>query len=252
MTGDRDRIVRVADLEALAREAAADFTRRANEAVGARGRFAVALSGGRTPQRLYALLADEREPFRAQIPWNEVHLFWGDERHVPPDDPESNYRMVREVLLSRLSIPDSNVHRIEGEREDAAQAAALYESELRSFFDLGPGEFPRFDLILLGIGADGHTASLFPKTAALGVRDRAVVSNWVPKLDAFRITMTLPVFWNAAAVVFLVSGADKAAVLAAVFGPSRLSDPLPCELVRPQTGELVWLVDRAAAASVPP
>jgi 6-phosphogluconolactonase len=195
-------------------------------------------------------MADEGKPFREQIPWNAVHLFWGDERHVPPDDPQSNYRMVREVLLSRLSIPDSNVHRIEGERPDATEAAALYESELRSFFCLGPGEFPRFDLILLGMGADGHTASLFPQTAALGVRDRAVVSNWVPRLNAFRITMTLPVFWNAAAVVFLVSGADKAAVLAAVFGPPRLSDPLPCELVRPQAGELVWLVDRAAAGPI--
>ncbi|MFY9553057.1 MAG: 6-phosphogluconolactonase [Thermoanaerobaculia bacterium] len=237
----RGKFVVLPDPDALAREAAEDFTRRALDAA-ARGRFTVALSGGHTPRRLYSLLGDERAPYRARVPWERVHLFWGDERHVGPDDPRSNYRMVREALLSRVAIPESNVHRIPAELTDAA---ARYEAELRRFFALAPGEIPRFDLMYLGLGTDGHTASLFPETTALSVRDRLVVATWVAKLNAFRITMTYPVFEEARAVVFLVAGADKAEVLSAVRDPARAAAH-PAGRIHPRDGELLWLVDRAA------
>lgn len=246
------RVAVMDDVGALAREAAGEFERRAKEAIVARGRFAVALSGGSTPRRLYALLADPAAPFRAAIPWDRVHLFWGDERHVPPEDPQSNYRMVREELISRVPIPAGNVHRIEAELPEAFEAAARYDAELARFFALGSAEFPRFDLMLLGIGPEGHTASLFPGTTALQVRDKRVVENWVPKLNAFRITLTLPVFARAAAVLFLISGEDKAAILRMVFDANGPADALPCQLIRPESGDLIWLADRAAAASLPP
>lgn len=252
MSEAQGRVVVVDDADALAREAAEEFERRANAAVAARGRFTVALSGGSTPRRLYALLADPAAPFHQAIPWSRVHLFWSDERHVPPEDPQSNYRMARETLIPRVPIPAENVHRIEAELPDAAEAAARYDAELARFFTLSPGEFPRFDLMLLGVGPEGHTASLFPGTSALQVRDRRVVENWVPKLNAFRITMTVPVFRRAAAVVYLISGEDKAPVLRAVFDPTGPPDALPCQLIRPESGDLIWLVDRPAADGLPP
>jgi 6-phosphogluconolactonase len=236
----------VDDADALAREAASEFSRRAQVCVAERGRFTVTLSGGSTPRRLYALLADPAAPFRDGIPWSRVHFFWGDERHVPPDDPKSNFRMVRQALLSRVPVPLENVHRIEAERPDAADAADAYERELMRFFALTPGQVPRFDLVLLGMGPDGHTASLFPGSSALEVRDRLVVAAWVPKLHSDRITLTLPVFNNAAAVAFLVSGADKAATLRAALDPNGPGG-LPCQRIRPVDGDLLWLVDRAAA-----
>ena len=235
------RVVVVDDADALAQEAAEELERRATAAVAARGRFTLALSGGSTPRRLYALLADPKGRFSGAIPWSRVHLFWGDERHVPPEDPQSNYRMVREELISRVPIPEPNVHRVEAELPDAAEAARRYDAELARFFALGPGEFPRFDLMLLGIGPEGHTASLFPGTKALEVRDRRVVENWVPKLNAFRITMTLPVFARAEAVLFLISGEDKAPILRVVFDPKGPPMPFPCQLIRPEPGELIWL-----------
>ncbi len=245
------RILVVDDADALAREAAGDFTRRANAAVATSGRFTVALSGGSTPRRLYARLADPNGPFRSSIEWDRIHLFWGDERHVPPDDPQSNYRMAREELISKVPIPPDNVHRVEAELPDAAEAASRYDAELGRFFELDPGDFPRFDLILLGVGPEGHTASLFPGTSALAVRDRRAVANWVPKLDAFRITLTLPVFERAASVVFLISGEDKAPIVRAVFDPKEPPGSLPCERVRPEAGDLVWLLDRPAATGLP-
>lgn len=251
MRDARGRVVVVDDAEALAREAAEEVERRSNAAIASRGRFTVALSGGSTPRRLYALLADPAERFRATISWSRVHLFWSDERHVPPEDPQSNYRMVREELISRVPIPEANVHRVEAELPDAAEAAARYDAEVASFFALSPGEFPRFDLMLLGIGPEGHTASLFPGTKALEVRDKRVVANWVPKLNAFRITMTPPVFARAAAVIFLISGEDKAPILRAVFDPQGPADTLPCQHIRPESGDLIWLVDRPAAAGIP-
>lgn len=245
------RVFVVDDADALAREAAEEFERRAAAAVASRGRFTVALSGGSTPRRLYALLTDPSASFCKAIPWSRVHLFWSDERHVPPDDPQSNYRMARETLISRVPIPADNVHRIEAELPDAAEAAARYDDELARFFALSPGEFPRFDLMLLGIGPEGHTASLFPGTKALEIRDRRVVENWVPKVNAFRITMTVPVFTRAAAVQFLISGEDKAAIVRAIFDSEGPDDALPCQIIRPEAGDLIWLVDRAAASALP-
>ena len=245
------RVVVVDDADALAREAAEEFARRAAAAAASRGRFTVALSGGSTPRRLYAMLSDPAAPFCNAISWSRVHLFWSDERHVPPDDPQSNYRMARETLISRVPIPAENVHRIEAELPDAAEAAARYDDEIARFFALSPGEFPRFDLMLLGIGPEGHTASLFPGTKALEIRDRRVVENRVPTLNAFRITMTIPVFTRAAAVQFLISGEDKAPILRMIFDPDGPADALPCQLIRPESGDLIWLVDRAAAAGLP-
>src|SRR5271170_6604754 len=199
----------VATAADLFHAAAEEFIRAGRAAIGAQGRFTVALSGGSTPKALYSLLATNY----ANFAWNRVFLFFGDERHVPPTDPESNYRMVKESLLSKIAIPADNVFRVSAENPDAGAAAADYEAQLRRFFELKPGEFPRFDLILLGIGPDGHTASLFPETAALQEKSRLVVANWVEKLKTSRITVTLPVLNAARSVAFLVSGTDKAAVL---------------------------------------
>ncbi len=233
------------DLLAVATEAAGEVVRRATEAVAARGAFALALAGGNTPRALYALLADPAREYLGRLPWGRTHLFFGDERHVPPDHPDSNYRMTREALLSKVPVPADQVHRIRAELE-AQRAAAEYEHELRGFF----GRDPAFDLVLLGMGADGHTASLFPGTAALQERERWTAANWVENLGAHRITLTLPVFDRARAVVFLVSGGDKAAALARVLSVPAGEEPLPAARVRPLDGSLLWLVDRAAAANI--
>ncbi len=230
------------DLATLSAEAAGEVTRAAGEAVAARGAFAIALAGGSTPSALYALLADpSREAFR-RMPWSRTHVFFGDERHVPPDHPDSNYRMAHEALLSKVPVPPGQVHRIRAELEPA-QAAAEYERELRRFF----GSDPAFDLVLLGMGADGHTASLFPGTTALEERERWVAASWVQKLGANRITLTLPILGQARALVFLVAGADKAGALERVLSPSSAGESLPASRVRPVRGRLLWLVDRAAA-----
>lgn len=254
MSGNRGRLLVVDDADALAREAAAELTRIAKKSVAASGRFTLALSGGSTPRRLYALLADPGAPYRGAIPWEATQIFFGDERHVPPDDPQSNFRMAKETLLAHVPVPPANVHRVEAERADAAEAAALYAQEIARVFALAPGQWPRFDLILLGMGPDGHTASLFPGSDALGVRDRTVAANWVAKFGAYRITLTLPVFDAASAVHFLIAGADKAATLSAVFDPASspdAPDAFPCQRIRPRSGELLWLVDRAAAKALP-
>jgi 6-phosphogluconolactonase len=230
--------------EELARAAARFFTEEAVGAVQSGGRFRVALAGGSTPRQLYLHLAGE------PLPWNRTELFWSDERHVPPDHPQSNYRMAREALLSRVPLAEENVHRIRAELPEAAQAAEEYEETLREVFALPPPEVPRFDLVLLGIGADGHTASLFPGSNALAESRRLVVAPWVPQLDAFRITLTLPVLNHAATVLFLVSGSEKAEILAKVLDdPSE--PPLPARAVRPAAGRLVFLVDEPAARHLP-
>jgi 6-phosphogluconolactonase len=236
----------VADAEDLARRAAAEFADRVTEAVDAHGRFTVALAGGSTPRALYARLA--QEPWRSRLPWPAIHLFWGDERHVPPDHPDSNFRMVRETLLDVAPVPPGNVHRIRAEDPDAARAAAAYEAELRAFFQLAPGELPRFDLVLLGLGDDAHTASLFPGSAALHERERLVAAPWISTLQTFRITLTPPVLNRAAHVVFLVSGEGKAAALRAVLAGESLPERYPAQIVHPEDGTLLWLVDRAAAS----
>jgi 6-phosphogluconolactonase len=227
--------------------AAEEVVRTAGEAVAQRGRFTIALSGGSTPKNLYNLLATNA---RNVLPWERMFFFWGDERHVPPTDPDSNYRMADETLLSKIPVAAANVFRIPAENPDAAAAAATYEQTLRKFFHLEPGQFPTFDLILLGMGPDGHTASLFPGTQALQEKNRLVVANWVEKLKTSRITLTLPVLNAAGCVAFLVSGTDKAAVLKAVLEEDVPGEQYPSKLVRPSEGKLIWLVDRAAASAL--
>ena len=225
--------------------AAETFCRVGSLAIRERGKFTVALSGGSTPRGLYQELVAN---FSSQLLWENVFFFWGDERHVPPDDSESNYRMANESLLSKLPIPADHVFRIQSERPDAGEAAQAYEQTLRDFFRSAPGSFPRLDLVLLGMGPDGHTASLFPGTTALEERRHFVVANWVEKFSTFRITLTFPVLNHAACMMFLVSGSDKAEMVRTAF-----TDPganLPCQRIRPDDGELIWFLDQAAAASL--
>ena len=242
------RIIEVVATAAdLFHAAAEEFIGVARAAIGAQGRFTVALSGGSTPKALYSLLAASYADFA----WNRVFLFFGDERHVPPTDPESNYRMVEESLLTKIkpAIPAENVFRVPAENPDAAAAASDYEAQLRRFFELQPGEFPRFDLILLGLGPDGHTASLFPDSLALDEQSRLVVANWVTKFNAYRITFTFPVLNRAAEVMFLASGAEKADMLHQVLEGKNIP-PLPSQRVQPSDGKLLWLLDEAAAAKL--
>lgn len=227
--------------------AAEEVVRAAEEAVAARGRFTIALSGGSTPKGLFNLLATNA---RSVLPWDRMFFFWGDERHVPPTDPDSNYRMAEEAMLSKIPVPAGNVFRVPAENPDAAAAAEAYEQTLRKFFQLEPGQIPRFDQILLGMGPDGHTASLFPGTAALQEKSRLVVANWVDKLKTSRLTFTLPVLNAARCVAFLVSGTDKADALNAVLEGDAPGEQYPSKLVRPTDGKLIWLVDRAAASGL--
>jgi len=245
------------DPASLARAGAKHFVALATTAIVARGRFTVALSGGETPRGMHAELA--RPPFLDQVDWPRVHVFWSDERCVPPDRPGSSFRMARETLLDRVPLPAANIHRMRGEIEPQ-RAAAQYEQELREFFagssertaSGDAGEPPRFDLILLGMGEDGHTASLFPGTPALRELRRWVMAHYVEKLDAWRITLTLPVINAAADVMFLVSGAKKAETLRRVLvdpAPAG-AEGLPARMVAPTAGRVVWLVDTPAAALV--
>jgi 6-phosphogluconolactonase len=232
------------DRDALFRAAAAEFVHKANAAIGSRGRFTVALAGGSTPKGLYSLLATN-----TTLPWDKLYFFFGDERHVPPENPESNYRMAREALLSKAPIRNQNVFRVPAENPNAAQAAEAYEKTLRQFFQPATA-FPRFDLILLGMGPDGHTASLFPGGKALQETSHWVVSDWVEKFKTDRITLTLPVLNNAAVVMFLAAGEDKAETLKEVLEGQKPGDQFPSKLVRPTDGQLIWLVDRAAAKAL--
>lgn len=234
------------DPSALYHAAAEEFVRRAEEAVHARGRFTVALSGGSTPRGVHGVLASE--PFRSRVAWEGVEFFWGDERHVPPDHPDSNYRMAWETLLSKVPVPPEHVHRVPAENADAGQAAADYERTLREFFNLSPGEWPRFDLVFLGMGPEGHTASLFPGSPALHEEQRLVAAPWVEKFNTFRITLTSPALNHSAAVAFLVSGAEKAETVRAVLEGPHQPDELPAQAIRPVDGELLWLIDRAAGS----
>jgi len=215
--------------------------------VRAKGRFTVSLSGGSTPRGLYSRLAQDSR----DLPWGKIYFFWGDERHVPPDDKDSNYRMVRETLLSQAPIPPENVFRMHAEEADAARVAEQYEQVIKKFFALKAGELPRFDLVLLGLGPDGHTASLFPHSAALQERSRLVVANWVEKFQHYRLTFTAPVINNAAEVMFLVSGAEKAAALRSVLKSDAPAEAFPAKLIQPAKGRLIWLLDRAAMGDRP-
>jgi len=227
--------------------AAEEVVRCANQSVAERGRFTLALSGGSTPKNMFTLLATNA---RSSLPWDRTFFFWSDERHVPPTDPDSNYRMAHEAMLSKVPVPAGNVLRVPAEMPDAAAAAEAYEQTIRRFFTLEPGQFPRFDLILLGMGPDGHTASLFPETAALREKSRLVVANWVEKLKTHRITFTLPLLNAARSVAFLVSGTDKAPALKAVLESDAPDGQHPAKLVRPSDGKLIWFVDRAAASEL--
>ncbi len=238
------------DLGGVSQRAAEEFVRLAQEATSSSGRFTVALSGGSTPKALYTLLASET--FQARVPWTKVHLFWGDERCVPPDHADSNYRMVRETLLDRAPIPKENIHRMLGEDTDPSRAAAKYEETLRETFCLGPGQLPRFNLVLLGMGDDGHTASLFPHTTALSETKSLVVANYVEKFGTYRLTVTVPVINHAAQVVFLISGGAKAVVLKEVLDGKEDSQRLPSQLIRPAAGKVLYIVDHAAGRELAP
>jgi 6-phosphogluconolactonase len=232
------------DLADLSRKAAEEFVRLANQVVSEKDCFTVALSGGSTPKELYSLLAAPE--FAERIPWPKVHLFWGDERCVAPDHPESNYRMVKETLLSKVPIPEKNVHRMKGE-EDPRIAARNYEQTLRKFFALSEGEFPRFDLVLLGLGRDGHMASLFPGSAALHSTNHLVAAVASAPPQPNRLTLTLPVINRAAHIIFLVAGKDKAAALRDALGAENDPVRFPSQSIKPGKGKLTWLVDQDAA-----
>ena len=226
MDGENQNIQIVADAEAMSKAAAEVIVEHIQETLQTRDVYSIALSGGSTPRRLHALLAGDAV-FRDQIPWERVHFFWGDERHVPPDHPDSNYRMADATLLSKVPIPEVNIHRIRAEEPDANQAAADYEQEIRRFFKIDTGQMPYFDCVLLGMGLDGHTASLFPDTAALEETRRLVVANWVEKFQSYRITLTVPVFNHAGRIIFLVSGQEKAKILKSVMAFRQESGSYP-------------------------
>jgi 6-phosphogluconolactonase len=240
------------DAATLARAAAERFVVAAERAIADHERFVVALSGGSTPRHMYELLA--HEPFASRVNWSRVQMVWGDERCVPPTDPESNFHMVREALLDHVPLPASNVHRIHGE-EDPARAAESYEATLRELLrtPTGPPSFEpgrSIDLVLLGLGDNGHTASIFPGSAAADERVRWVAAEYVPAVAMWRLTLTAPVLNSAAEILFLVSGGAKASIVKRILeGPRRPRD-LPAQLIAPARGRTQWLVDRAAAADL--
>jgi 6-phosphogluconolactonase len=238
------------DAAALARRAAQYFVEMADEAVDRRGRACIAISGGSTPKAAFELLGDPNQPWRARMQWDKLDLYWVDERCVPPDDPESNYRMTCEALLDQAPLRPEQIHRMEGELEPE-EAARRYESELRNSFRLEGAELPRFDLIALGMGPDGHTASLFPHTKALHEMSRLVAANHVPQMDTWRITLTWPVINRANSVFFLVEGADKAEILKEVMAGPCDVEGLPSQLIRPASGILTLILDKSAAAMLP-
>jgi 6-phosphogluconolactonase len=234
------------DADRLAQAAAEHVVTLAGQAIARQGRFSVALSGGSTPRPLYARLATE--DFAPQTDWSNVHVFWGDERCVPPEHPDSNYGMARQSLLDHVPIPAHNVHRIHGELEPA-EAALEYERVLRTFFASSTQESgTTFDLVLLGLGTDGHTASLFPRTDPLHEQKRWVAAHYADAVGVWRVTLTPPAINAAANVTFLVSGADKAQTLQQMLGGPYEPDLLPAQIIKPSSGCLLWLLDAAAAA----
>jgi len=232
------------DIKELASAAAERVVAASKAAIKRRGRFALALSGGTTPAEMYRLLTTD--DFVGRLDWAHVHVFWGDERCVPPEDPESNYRMARMAFLDQVPLPKANIHRIAGEL-NPRQAAGLYEQALRDFFNPKPAVF---DLILLGMGDDGHTASLFPGSAALHENSRWVMENYAERLHAWRITLAPPIINAAREVVFLVTGEGKANVLRRVLKEARQPQVLPAQLIQPASGRLFWLIDAEAATGL--
>ena len=235
---------------ALARRAADFFVDQAVQAVAARGVARIAVSGGSTPKAAFATLGEQGEEWRERMPCGKLDLWWVDERCVPPDDAESNYRMTREALLDHVPLKPEQIHRMEGELEPD-DAAARYESELRKSFGLNGTETPRFDLVQLGIGPDGHTASLFPHTEALHVTDRLVAANYVEAQDMWRVTLTRPTINAARQVFFLIEGAEKAMILNEVLEGPRDPERLPSQFIVPVDGILTLLLDQSAATLLP-
>jgi 6-phosphogluconolactonase len=234
----------------LAAAAAEFFASVVSAAAKARGVARVALSGGTTPKAMFALLADRSRPYFAQVPWDRLQLFWVDERCVPPTDAESNYRMTNEAMLEHVPLPAAQIHRMEGEL-DPEVAAARYEAAIRAAFRLEGAQTPAFDLVLLGLGEDGHTASLFPHTAALFELGRIAVANHVPQKQTWRITLTWPVINRGREVAFLIEGAAKAQAVQNVFRGAYDPEAKPAQLVRPASGRLNLLLDAAAASMLP-
>jgi 6-phosphogluconolactonase len=245
--GKKREIVILNDAAAIAARAANRFLEVAQLAVRRSGSFTVALSGGSTPKLLYSLLVSDPK-FRANLPWDKMQLFFGDERHVAPDDPQSNFKMATESMISNSPLRADQVHRMRGEYPDAEKAALEYEQVLRAHFHPKPSELPRFDLVLAGMGDEGHTLSLFPGTKALHSQDRLVVRNWIGKLCTDRITITAPLANNAAMILFMVAGKDKACALKSVLEGPYEPEQLPAQLLQPHNGELLWLVDQAAGS----
>ncbi len=241
---DREIII-CRDVDGLSRKAAEQFVALARQAIAARGRFAVALSGGSTPKALYSLLATAE--FSEQLDWRQIHLFFGDERCVAPDHAESNYRMVAESLLTKIAIPDKNVHRMAGELAPEV-AAAAYAAQLTGFFDLKEDQPPRFDLIFLGLGEDGHTASLFPDSSALHETEALVAPTYVEKLKAHRLTLTLPTINNAGQISFLIAGQSKVGIVKSIF--TGQNTEAPAARIKPSHGKLTWLITQDAAAAL--
>jgi 6-phosphogluconolactonase len=238
--------------EAASRRAAQYFVDGIRAAAGARGKARIAISGGNTPKHTFELLADPSAQYREQIPWENLELYWVDERCVPPDHADSNYRMTREALLDKVPLTDKQIFRIQGEL-DPEEAAAKYEFDIRQSFRLEGAELPSFDLVLLGMGPDGHTASLFPHTQGLQEIMRIAIANHVPQQkDSWRITLTWPVIDRARDVFFLIEGADKVAALKQVFRGPYDPETYPSQLIRPASHRITLLLDSAAAAALPP
>ena len=233
------------DLETWTREAVTNFLHIANESHNKRGVFTVALSGGGTPKPVYREIGAAGNA--KQLPWSDIHLFWGDERHVPPDHEKSNFRMVKEQLLDQISIPEGNVHRVPAEME-ARMAAFSYEEVLRGIFD---AEQPQFDLVFLGMGEDGHTASLFPHSAGLNEEDRWFIANFSPKKEEWRLTLTKNAINAARNIMVLVRGRSKAKMIADVLTGPMEPEEKPVQLISPTDGNMIWILDREAAQLLP-
>lgn len=241
---DKGKVLVAPDAHALIEANAEMIVQCAADAIKARGRFTIALSGGSTPKPLYALFATD--PWRNRIDWSKTHFFWGDERWVPSTSNQSNYKMAYDAWLSKVPVPEDNIHRIQTDRGEPEEAAEEYENLIRQFF----GENPRFDFNLLGIGTNGHTASLFPGRPTLQVRDRLVVADNIPEVHMWRITFTVPLINDSRTIEFLVSGADKSAILKEVLRGPHEPARLPSQLIRASNGSLIWLMDAPAAAEL--
>jgi 6-phosphogluconolactonase len=247
MPAPAQRDIRIlADAAAITRRAADEFLKASSEAVAKNGVFNVAFAGGSTPKALYSMLADD-PAYRAKLAWDKMRVFFGDERHVPPDHSESNFRMASEALFSKGLLKPEQIARIKGEYPDTEKAALEYEQVLRAYFQLKDGEYPRLDLVLLGMGEEGHTLSLFPGTKGLHPGARIVVHNWVGKFYTERITITAETANHANRVMFLITRADKAPALKAVLEGPYEPEQLPAQLIQPKSGNALWLIDRDAA-----